>query len=373
MKSLVIVCLDSFRFDYLKKTNFLKNFAKNNQYGKLQPIFGYRGIMASFLTGKYPQDHGVFTEFKHINNSFLKKYKKWKFLGCFSRLAINLHFNLFRFLKGQKLITKIPKIPFNQISFFDICQKKDFTQKNSLPVDNLFDLLRKKGIEFSYNEWPMYATNKKMKLDFFGNNDYSKIQKFFKRIKKGSVSWLHLWDLDTISHKYGIDSPEVVKKINELDEFCKKLVQTFPDFNFLFWSDHGMVPVKGKIDVEKQIKTKKFPIFLDSTMARFWAEDIEEIKKSLKNSPGKFLNKNDIKKLKINFKDDSYGKHIFLADPGYVIFPNYWNQNHPEKSMHGYLPSIPDQQGFYIFTNGKGKKDLEVTEIFPILSKFLKK
>ena len=106
MKKLIIICLDSFKYEYLEKTEFLRKFAEKNQYGKLQPIFGYTGITISLLTGKTPEEHGIFTSMKFSENSNLKKYG---ILSTFdntsfeksARTAINLHFNLMNFLKKK--------------------------------------------------------------------------------------------------------------------------------------------------------------------------------------------------------------------------------------------------------------------------------
>ena len=379
MKKLIIICLDSFKYEYLEKTEFLRKFAEKNQYGKLQPIFGYTGITISLLTGKTPEEHGIFTSMKFSENSNLKKYG---ILSTFdntsfeksARTAINLHFNLMNFLKKKKLYKIPPCLPLNKIKYFDFSQKENFYDKNAFKFPSLFDYIRKKGIDFSYNEWPIHATSRKRKIDLFMNNDKNKVKKLLKRIKKYPITWVHLWDLDTITHKYGPDSKEVERKIKEIDETCKKIITTNKDANFLFWSDHGMVPITEIINLKKEVDLKNCLYFLDSTLARFWFNSEEKKAKvieQLKKLPGKILTKKDMKELDVNFENKKYGDLIFLANPGVLIFPNFWNKYAPEKSMHGYIPSIGEQQGFYILTKKNGKKDMKIINLLKDLISFL--
>jgi predicted AlkP superfamily pyrophosphatase or phosphodiesterase len=178
-----------------------------------------------------------------------------------------------------------------------------------------------------------------------------------------------LWDLDTLGHHYGANSGCVKEKIKELDYMCEMLFNRYPNDNFLFWSDHGMVDVKGII---KPPEIKNSIMFLDSTLIRIWTKNkkAEEILSNLKN--GKLLTKKDKVKYKINFKDNRYGDLIYLADPHHLIYPNYYNRS-PVKAMHGYDPFYKDQYGFYLTNYGKSKKDLKMVDMFNLCLNLINK
>ena len=54
-----------------------------------------------------------------------------------------------------------------------------------------------------------------------------------------------------------------------------------------------------------------------------------------------------VKRLGINFKHNDYGDVVFLADPGILIFPNFFQDKNPVKAMHSYEP-IKELDGYYL-------------------------
>ena len=62
-----------------------------------------------------------------------------------------------------------------------------------------------------------------------------------------------------------------------------------------------------------------------------------------------------------------YGDYIYLANPGVVFLPNYW-QTEKVRGMHGYNPKIKDMKAFYMIRKEGKKKDLTMKQLYSYLS-----
>ena len=108
------------------------------------------------------------------------------------------------------------------------------------------------------------------------------------------------------------------------------------------------------IDIHKTIsvpKTKE--CIIDSTFARYWKE-----KPNFNLDDGKW----------INWGDKRYGDYIFLANPGILILPNFWQGKHPIKAMHGYDPKCKEMNAIYILNKNGKKKNLKVEGLHKIFT-----
>ena len=374
-EKIIIVCLDSFRFDYLEKTRFLKNLAKRHKYGMLETVLGFNSIGASLLTGKEPQEHGIFTKFWYTpGNSPFKFLGKFSFLeggwgeGWLRKLA-ELWFMLRQFLKGGYL-TRIYKLPLARIGDFDVSSRKAFTELGAFGrIKSIPDILREKGIKFLFFDWPVIAGSGGRRIDFCLNQDEAKLRSLLRHKEEAEFFWIKFWDLDTVAHKFGVESKQAREVLRGLDDISERLVESFggeEKVDFLFWADHGMVEVKKTIDIESLFKDFKVKMFLDSTLARFWETKgkEKEILRRLRGLPGKILGEGERKKYKIDFGHKKYGEIIFLAEPGVLIYPNYFEGKVKYKAMHGYDPAYPDQKGIYISSLGRGRENKKMTEMF---------
>jgi len=366
---MIILCIDAFRYSYLRETRFLKNLAENNCSGRLKTILGFRGIPTTFITGKYPEEHGVWTDFKFTDSSrfnFLNSFsflEKTPFEGLI-RESSKILLNTWLYLSGKRLFS-IPQIPLSKLKLFDVSLQDYYPNIEG----NLFSELKDRGVSFQYFDWPVVIDNNGRKLLAKGDDD-SLLEYYLKA--EADFCWFSFWGLDRIAHKFGPDSQETKKELEKIDELCKRLFERFKGQDFIIWSDHGMLPVKKIINVESALKGLDVEYFLDSTMARIRTENPEEVIKRLKNLDGRVLTISDYKKYHIP-ADKSYGNVIFLANPNVLIFPNFFQKNKIVRGMHGYDPSHPDQYGIYItnISNKEGTKEL--IDFFPmILSRYRK-
>ena len=283
--------IDAFKEEYLKHAPYLSSLTKNNQWGGLKMTTGHCGGVEIFFHGKSDK----LALFQKKEKSSLKwiKYFSWV-EKIFGRTAIDSMINFPRLLKKHELF-RTGKIPLRQIWKFDFCIKKPFN-----------DI---KGVEFEY-----------------------------------------IKDIDSVAHKYGTKSKEIINTIKRIDERLSK-----ENFDIIF-SDHGMIDIKKIISVPISRNC-----FIDSDMARYWGnkEELEEIKKKLPLKEGNI----------IEWENKSYGDLIFIAKQGNLILPNFWQGNQPVKAMHGYYGNNKEINGIYIIKKQGKKKNLNVEELHKIFIK----
>jgi len=180
-----------------------------------------------------------------------------------------------------------------------------------------------------------------------GNIPLDRLYTFDASVKKHpgkKVSrFYYFGELDRVGHKYGTKNEKIIKTIRKIDKKLSKM-----DLDLIF-SDHGM------IDIEKIISVPLTEnCFIDSDMARYWGnkDELEEIREKLPLEHGRVIEWNK-----------KYGDLIFLANPGVLFFPNFWNIK-PVKAMHGYDGRHRELKAFYILKKSGGKKDLTAEELY---------
>ncbi|OGC53701.1 hypothetical protein A2709_03440 [candidate division WWE3 bacterium RIFCSPHIGHO2_01_FULL_43_9] len=376
MKTFVI-CLDSFKPEYLKSTPFLRELTRDNSWGSLETVFGYTGIGAAIISGKYPEVTGIWREFCFSDSSPFKLIRYFESiehtcLGKVTRLATDILFNLSRFMTNHGYYTSTRIIPFSLLPMVEPAMRSAWCQKGCLPVETIFDYLREKKTNFFYHDWPSVYKNNQRKFSFLQpNNDKFKVDLLLKEIPNHDFFWIRLWNLDSVSHNNDRGSKPLTSALLELDNHIKGLFTAMgqEEFKFLLWSDHGMVKVTRNVDVSKLLSGLESKFLVDSTSIRFYnVEPTEsmEIMKRLKTTPGYFLDEGLKKKYKLG-KLKKYGELFFLANPGVCFLPNNYSVS-TVRGMHGYDPKIPEQKGIYL-TNmiSSDRKDLHITDLFQVI------
>lgn len=140
-----IICLDGFRYDYLQKTNFLKELAGKGIYGRLFHGFGYASEFSA-ITGKDVEEMGI------IANNFIRKekgirfYDFFKFLGNSrkTRIFLDLIYNAREFIMGNNQPKSIFNVPLNYSRYFDFLMKKNFFSQDIEGNKTIFDIFKEK-------------------------------------------------------------------------------------------------------------------------------------------------------------------------------------------------------------------------------------
>jgi len=108
----------------------------------------------------------------------------------------------------------------------------------------------------------------------------------------------------------------------------------------------------------------RFCFALDATMVRLWWEGASsELQQRVRGyvterAAGRFLEREELRELHLDFDGRLYGDEIYLLEPGTAIFPNFHSMLKP-KAMHAYHPDDPDQQGIALgLASGNSTVDL---------------
>lgn len=371
MKTLILF-LDSLRFLDVNQQNtpFFDQICQRSAFGPLTPLFGYH-TEYSIISGCYPAKHNIWTWFHYAPNSsfgwirpFLPTFRiiDKTFFSSYLRKFISLVTCLLRYLGGKTRIIPIYKIPLNEAVKFEYTVDKNHTDFDSLPLPNLFDILQRNKIAFWASDWPFITDNNGIRLSFFTNNEAAKLKAAAKALLKKEAVYLHVWELDYVQHKFGIESPEVKQHLSFLDKQIEKIVASFgglDNLNLVIFSDHGMAKVINKVDILPVLRPylSKIDFFPDSTMARIWLKD-QSIKDRLKEDLaalrcGRIYDRENAENLKINYSRSHSGDLLFALDIGLQLSPNFFQGHQLAKAMHGYVDHGPDLEGVLIVSSPK--------------------
>jgi hypothetical protein len=180
---------------------------------------------------------------------------------------------------------------------------------------------------------------------------------------KAAVFFLYLSELDHFLHLHCQHPLRVQERLDRLAEGLRALFSAAlgrdPGAHLAVFSDHGMTPVTGKIDLTSGIRSTglKTPddylAVYDSTMARFWFfsdQARHQISSYLDSvAGGSILEREELVKLGIAFDDRRYGELMFLLEPGLLISGSGFNNGRwSPHGMHGYHPDDPRSDGVFL-------------------------
>ena len=382
----ILLLLDAFRCSYLTEetTPFLYKCAKEGEY--------YVGVEQSLgfcerseiLTGLSGDETGFFTAigFNPPSSPFSKV--PWlRFLNVFERavlfflnflpsnLIARVHKKLRYFVSCyfKKFGIMMPAyfIPYSWLSYFTLTEDRiDHRNPNAFQFPTIITLLEKAGRTYFYDTFTALNFQSPFRLDG------ERLDAVVNDIKESSkdLYLVYIDALDVYGHCYGPDSLEFREVLQQLDrdlkQFTELLESVAPGNRYLFLGDHGMVTVTNRIDAEKEISRllhsvglrKGYDViyFLDSTMIRFWA--LTDKARSLLtntitsseifNENGSWMDKQTAKSNHVSWPDRRYGDHLWIANPGVLVFPDFFHRYSPCKGMHGYDPKLPESRGMCI-------------------------
>ncbi len=352
-RCLLAIWLDGFRTDYLDrvKTPFIYQLSEKATIGEYEPLLAFTGIGASILTGLTPMKHGIWVEFFYDpeNSPFKWTSKLSSLEGTIDvitdkmsetqLLRVALTFLAFKASKWTSQRTYMPMAlmtPLKNLHLFGTLSRHMF-QEQALAIPTLFDALRQRSIPFRVLSESEMRDSEIFKEAICVDQD-------------ARLVFVQLGELDIVGHAKGPNSKEVKQSLRTIDTRVQRIVEehrsNFRTDIFIF-SDHGMVEVKNTVDILSELRRsglkegQDFITFLDSTLARFWTLKPGVKEQMLKALPaingGRILSVDDMKLYQIP-ADRRYGDVIWLAYPGTLILPNYYQGSKLVHGMHGYAP-----------------------------------
>jgi hypothetical protein len=277
---------------------FLGSQLNNTLNGYLEVPLGYTGIMASFMTGMWPDKHGVFDLF--VPDEKIKKKIRNKYILGF-----------FRLLKGKRLFYTPSKL--KAMDYFKPSLDKNWAQKNCLTYPTVFDILEKNKKSFEAIDWPNHFKNRRARIIL--SKSYHTAFNLAKTSKADFI-FVHFLDLE-LAHKEGVDSEKIINVAKEIDNAVKFLYDT--QENVLIFSDHGMDNIEKQVDILSEIKKLNLRFgedliyIIGSTTVEFWFKNTqaeEKVKRMLQNFDyGKIVDK---KEFHIDTESDGFLSKFFL-------------------------------------------------------------
>jgi len=392
----VVILLDAFRWDYHNLKNnvpFLQHLmlSQRSLHGKSKEAFGFQ-MRVAFFAGLHPETSNICNMFLFSPQTspfeILKYYPRFLIDKIPNRWQKKVEGKVRRWItqyvrkttpfKALKYYATPIQIPLPFLKYFDFAEK-NLPWEGYGEATSLFPLLQKENLQWVYYGYPLVTDC---------NSDFDMVEKFKQEVStECKFAYIHLSQLDGLGHAFGSNSQEVRDGIKNIDSLVEQIWKhcegTFglDNTNFVIFADHGMVDITKVVDLwNPLLKTKlklgkDYIVFLDSPMARFWFfnENARDIITELliDIGYGKILTEEDYAIHKIRFKHDRYWQLIFLADPGVLIHPNFFQmQGEPIKGMHGYDPNYIDNQGIFLLNSPKVKNNMDIgvvdlVDIFP--------
>jgi predicted AlkP superfamily pyrophosphatase or phosphodiesterase len=383
---LVYILLDACRFDYIddQQAPFLAHLQKQGVTAAVQPTFGFEPD-AAYLAGLSPSQSrgGAHYYWGTKDNPFARLHRlpDWLEKGPYWSSKILRH-GLTRMVRrfSARPDACMARIPFRSLPYF--------TQARSIPVDaeyafiasSLFDIMRTHRKTWFINIHPAHS----VRVDDVIRRARSELQ------KPCDLLFLHIGDLDAAGHRFGPDSPERRATLLRIDRALASLHQElsarFGEPNMLILGDHGMVQVTKHLSITDTlahmplVQDQDYHCFLDSTMARFWFKSSASrsiLLHRLAGVPhGHVLSELECLKYGLATGKNDFAEALFLADPGVLILPNYFQGRYPVQGMHGYAPECPQQQGIFIMrsaTHSLQRLDsiIDMRMVFPLTLELL--
>lgn len=186
------------------------------------------------------------------------------------------------------------------------------------------------------------------------------LEEAVRAIERHSCVYLSLNDLDSVSHEWGLESPEYARHEQLLGEGVGELIARFrqlrgEDAPVVVLSDHGMATVSATVNLQVEERLgrpgrDRYLYFLDSTLLRVWCYDPAlrpEVERMLAESAGLGRRVTDEERQCWGIASPASGDYLFVLDEGLIFEPNFIGRGVP-KAMHGYHPDYASQHAVFL-------------------------
>jgi len=360
-------------------------------------------LMPTLLTGVYPHEHGMWqVRLKSETPSSRRIRSNWipDILTSTYQGLVHLFNHSF----------DLATIPDRRLRHFEILRFKQ-TRHYFPSLNELFArmLYGKDVDQYKSQEWnphfleigsikTIFSIVGKENSRFVFNRKISKLNPLLGEVCSRNIrlEFLELHSLDIIEH-WNLNNDDAIREsYREVDAFIKRLHQKCEQKNvtLLILSDHGQERVKDSIDIKARLKPlevseDEYQYYIEAPMARFWFHTdrarakVVGLLSSIPN--GTVISYKDLHQYNVRFDHDRYGEIYFIADPGFIIFPNDFYQpmanlflgltdrqqrpriwNPKLRGSHGYFPHHESEKGFMIVLANRYKTNQEEIDIIDV-------
>lgn len=338
MKKIVMIFLDAFSSRYFDDSPFFSTISNEKFFTTLRPMFAFQGIGAALFTGTSVSTNKIWCDYVlKTDGESTPRLLKYILKLCdilpddnlnkYSRFVLN---KLFKQKYGTPNI-----IPPDLIDYFELKLKNSYTENRPLGnIVTLFDQLRNYEKKF-------YVLGLSASIYDPTSKDILRLLK-----KDYDLFLVKFNSLDRLGHKHGPGSKIIQKRIKEIDNIIREIIESNSrdDIDFIFFSDHGMVPVSETInifDILDKLSVKiidDYILFIGSTVISFWFKN-DNARKIIMNALkyanfGNIITEGQLNDFGISNVEN--GELIFILEEGKVFSPDFYRVKVPPKGMHGY-------------------------------------
>jgi hypothetical protein len=369
------------------------------------PGFAQRTAMFS---GTYPDTSGNFSQFGFLPEA--SPFRWVKALGPVAHLY-RPHKALYPArlaLRGaSRLISRTYHtdpawIPGRFLPYFGLTEDaRPIYSPGALSQPSLFDLCRENGKRFVYAAHPVsgndQATEELLMRRIAGQEEIDLFVAQFSDLDEGCHETGPLLPGSGFEGQGNADLERAQAIVRTVSRRTERLVaaleDAYGDANLLILGDHGMAPVRRRVDILSELRStglrpgKDYIVFVDSTMVKLWfqSEAARTVISELLDGAdyGSILTEPERDRLRISFADRKYGDCLFAAHPGVLFWPDYFHAvEHKILGMHGYVDKREETYGYLALRPAAGRDVFEwqaaddvgrrpLVDVFPTLCELL--
>lgn len=414
LMSTILVLLDALRHDCLdaNSTPFLWKCAMEGEYyqrvvpsigfcERTEILTGMNGAESGYLAaiGFAPSD-SPFAKTRgltilHLIEASSLRLMRFMPAGLSNRIRRRLRSLPRRYFRKRGISMAPYQIPYPWLKYFALTEDhQDLRKPGAFSQESIFDLL------LQNQKTHFYDTFTALGMVTPHRTDRDRLRAVIDDIGccPKDLYLVYVSIPDAFGHRLGPDTEEYRCELQKMDslleQFVNRTEEVSPENTYLFIGDHGMMTVQEQFDAGSEISDllrrsglkigKDVIYFLDSTMTRLWAMSKKAksvLPESLHRSAafaerGQWVHEDSARRHRIRWPDRRYGDHLWIANPGVLVYPDFFHQTSPCKGMHGYDPSISESQGVCVRW-GSGVEQqmissIPLTCVFDLLKRSLK-
>jgi hypothetical protein len=369
-RQVVVILIDALGWTIAERSGFAVSQLPLRR--PLETVLGYStAAIPTILTGRWPEEHGGWAMYRLASRD-----RPFLTARLFASLPERFHWRARRWLarklreEGVDAYFDLYEIPLELLPCFDLARKRSIWEAGGEAGDTLFDALERASVPYRvWNHRTPENRNFEALLEAVGGEE--------------RFLMLYTAELDALMHRVGTDHPEVRAKLewyeSWLDRILERAARRNRPVELLVISDHGMRDVERTIDLLGEIARGGWRLghdylaFFDATLARFWGSRsvLDEIDRFMEGIEGiERLREEEARRLHCHFPDGRFGRRIYLADPGWIILPNFLGRG-PMAAMHGYHPEDDHSPGVLLARSADRPLPERLVQIRPYLLELL--
>ncbi len=357
--AVVFLLVDALRHDYVGRTRFLAATAARSLTGQLEEPFGFcpRGAYFGGLT-MAEQGYTNLFRFDPARSPFA--WTRELAGGDDGDAALRAALRPGIVSRAKAVVPPFAAmyldpldIPLPWLGYFDVCEREG-PASATVGYRSLFHQLDARGEPWLDLSWPYLGWTGPLTSGRVAGMALDTLRPAHR------FAFVHLPELDMVGHAYGPGSRELQAALEDTDRLCElvcaRVAELYRDPVIVIAGDHGMLPVTRRVDVAGALAATglrfgaEIAYFIDSTMVRLWALTSAALPRALEAlgacGGGRVLDAGDWARYGLTGIDDRNGHAVFLADPGVLFSPNFfdWAGTGAVRGMHGYAPDVDDNR-----------------------------